>query len=106
MNLIYQSDSYIVVHFAYPGRVEPAGDAGTAGTAGTAGAAQGPTLARTGYEIVDKAGQREIYVEGLLAERFAEGVQQIAAGGSPSVEAFDEFIAGWAALAQHRLALH
>jgi hypothetical protein len=94
MQLIYQSDSFIVVHFAVPGPA--AADA----------AAGAPSLARTGYEIVDKAGQREIYVEGLLAERFAEGVQEIAAGSSPSVEAFDEFIAGYAALAQHKLALH
>jgi hypothetical protein len=94
MQLIYQSDSFIVVHFAFPGdaAAQPSADR--------------PTLARTGYEIVDKAGGREIYVEGLLAERFAEGVQQIAAGGSASVEAFDEFIAGWAGLAQHKLALH
>lgn len=93
MQLIYQSDSFIVVHVAVPGEA-------------AAAARPGPTLARTGYEIVDKAGQRETFVEGLLAERFAEGVQQIAAGPSPSVEAFDEFIAGYAALAQHKLALH
>ncbi|MCE2918296.1 MAG: DUF3567 domain-containing protein [Rubrivivax sp.] len=91
MQLIYQSDSYIVVQFALPGATADPGAA---------------SLQRTGYEIVDKAGQREIYVEGLLAESFAEGVKLIAERPSPSVEDFDDFISGYAQLAQQPLALH
>jgi hypothetical protein len=91
MQLIYQSDSYIVVRFAVPG---------------LAGEGNTEALERTGYEIVDKAGQREIYVEGLLAESFAEGVKQIAERPSPSVEDFDDFISGYTLLAQQPIALH
>ena len=87
MQMLYNSDQFIVVQFDLP--VGPAGG----------------DIARGGYEIVDKAARKEIYIEGLLAESFKAGVQQIVDNG-PSPEAFDEFIGRYSALAQQPLVAH
>ena len=91
MQMLYNSDQFIVVQFDLP--VEA--DTGL----------QGPQVGRGGYEIVDKAARKEIYIEGLLAESFKAGVQQIVDNG-PSPEAFDEFIGRYSALAQQPLVAH
>lgn len=87
MQMLYNSDQFIVVQFDLP---------------------EGPAtgdIARGGYEIVDKAARKEIYIEGLLAESFKAGVQQIV-DNDPSPEAFDEFIGRYTALAQQPLVAH
>jgi hypothetical protein len=88
MQMLYNSDSFVVVQFD----VAPA-----------AGAA-GP-LTRGGYEIVDKFARKEIFIEGALAESFKLGVQALMES-SPSEEEFDEYIAGYTTLAQQPLRLH
>lgn len=88
MQMLYQSDRYIVVEFDLPG-MTPAERA----------------VARGGYEIVDKRARKEIYIEGLLAEGFKAGVQAVAER-DPSPEAFDEFIGRYSALAQQPLVAH
>jgi hypothetical protein len=93
MQMLYNSDSFAVVRIELPPAV--GGDA-----PGTEG------LARGGFEIVDKAARREIFIEGPLAERFQRGVQALVEAGSPSEEAFDDFIAGYAGMAQQPLVLH
>jgi hypothetical protein len=92
MQMLYNSDSFVVVQFDLPGAADAA-------------AADGPALRRGGFEIVDKHAQREIWIEGALAERFQRGVQELVAAG-PTQEALDEFIGGFTALAQHPLVLH
>lgn len=87
MQLLYNSDSFVVVAFEFP--VE--GD--------------GSKVSRGGYEIVDKFARKEIYIEGALAERFQQGVQALVETG-PSAEAMDEFIGGFTALAQQPVVLH
>lgn len=90
--MLYNSDSFAVV------RIEvPPDDPGAVGAEG---------VARGGFEIVDKAARREIFIEGALAERFQRGVQALVDAGSPSEEAFDDFIAGYAGLAQQPVVLH
>lgn len=91
MQMLYNSDSFVVVQFDLPGSDPASGEA--------------PALQRGGYEIVDKHAQREIWIEGALAERFQRGVQELVAAG-PTEEALDEFIGGFTALAQHPLVLH
>jgi len=89
MQLLYNSDAYVVVQFDVP-------------------AADG-ALARGGYEIVDKFARREIYLEGLMAERFEAGVRDIVAGSAqdgPSMEALDDYIAGFTVLAQQPVLMH
>jgi hypothetical protein len=92
MQMLYNSDSFVVVRFDLPGAPGPA-------------SADPGGLQRGGFEIVDKHAQREIWIEGALAERFQRGVQEIVSAG-PTEEAMDDFIGGFTALAQHPLVLH
>lgn len=90
MELVYNSDSYVVVQIDVP-------------------ASAPDRVARGGYEIVDKFARREIFLEGVLAERFEAGVKELvarAADEAPSLEAFDEYIAGFTALAQQPVLMH
>ncbi len=96
MHMLYNSDSFAVVRFDVPGQ-EP--DGGTPDLSGPAPAGRG------GYEIVDKLARREIFIEGVLAESFKQGVQALAET-NPSEEAFDEFIGRYCALAQQPVTLH
>ncbi len=89
MHMIYDSDAYAVLHFPVPATDDDA-----------------PTRLRGGFEIVDKAAGREIYLEGLLAERFQEGVEALVRDGARSIEIFDDYIARYGGLAQHPLAAH
>jgi hypothetical protein len=65
-----------------------------------------PALMRGGFEIVDKAARREIFIEGALAERFREGVEALVRGGERAPEAFDDYIAGFSEMAQQPLTMH
>ncbi|MCA0242550.1 MAG: DUF3567 domain-containing protein [Proteobacteria bacterium] len=96
MQMLYNSDNFIVVQFDIaPEGADAAADGGSAA----------PTIGRGGFEIVDKAARKEIYIEGLLAESFKAGVQQIV-DHNPSPEAFEEFIGRYTALAQQPLVAH
>jgi hypothetical protein len=86
MELLYHSDSFVVVRFDVPAE-QPGG------------------LGRGGYEIVDKFARKEIFIEGLLAESFKAGVEQLAEQ-QPSVEDFDAYISRFTALAQQPVAMH
>ena len=86
MELLYHSDSFVVVHFDVPG--ESPGH-----------------VARGGYEILDKFARREIFLEGELAQRFKAGVEELVEKG-PDVEQLDAYIAGFTALAQQPLLVH
>ena len=88
MQMLYNSDSYVVVEFDVP--ADESADAGTP---------------RGGYEIVDKLARKEIYIQGLVAESFKAGVESIAESG-PSPEAFDEFISRFTELAQQPVVMH
>ena len=90
MQMLYNSDSYVVVRF----ELEPQPAAGESNVPGTGG-----------YEIVDKFARKEIYIEGALAERFQQGVQDLVAQG-PNPEAMDEYIGSFATSAQQPVLLH
>ncbi|MCB1996372.1 MAG: DUF3567 domain-containing protein [Burkholderiaceae bacterium] len=89
MQMLYHSDSYVVVRFDVAGSGDPAT----------------PALTRGGYEIVDRRAGREIFLDGLLAEHFRQGVQALV-DGEPDEDAMDAFIGRWTVLAQQPLALH
>jgi hypothetical protein len=89
MHMVYDSDSFAVVRF----------DAAPA----DAQAADAPR--QGGYEIVDKFGRKDIFLAGALAESFQQGVDALMAR-NPSQEDFDEYLAGFAALASQPLVLH
>jgi hypothetical protein len=86
MHLLYNSDSFAVVHFDIASQLTPAAPAG-------------------GYEIVDKLAKREIYLQGALADSFQRGVQALVDAESDG-EVLDDFISGWTVMAQQPLALH
>lgn len=88
MLMVYNSDNYAVVQFDVP---QDGRDA------------TGPT--RGGFEIVDKFGRKEIYIEGAMAASFKEGVDALIAT-SPSEEELDEYLARYVALMHQPLVLH
>ncbi|GAP35034.1 DUF3567 domain-containing protein [Piscinibacter sakaiensis] len=93
MQMLYNSDHYTVVEFDLPV------------PAGAPDAQPGDGLPRGGYEIVDKFARKEIYLEGVMAEQFKEGVQALIAAG-PSEDDFDDYIGGYASLMQHPVVMH
>jgi Protein of unknown function (DUF3567) len=91
MQMLYNSDSFAVVEVdlgaltAAPGHVAPP---------------------RGGYEIVDKFARKEIFIDGVLAERFKQGVQDLVRQGDASEETFDDFISGFTLLGRQPLNMH
>lgn len=79
--LIYNSSSYCVVEFR-----DPDGQIG-------------------GYELMDKLGRRETFLDGDMAIRFRDGVQQLVAG-EPSQDEVDDYLRGFEGLMQTRVSLH
>ncbi len=97
MQTFYSSDSFVVVAFNLPAE----GDASHAG-----GQSQ-----RGGFEIVDKFSRKEIFLEGAVAHSFQQGVRALVAqgpeGDSEALQArLDDYIAGFAQLAQQPVLLH
>lgn len=88
MQMLYNSDSYVVVAIELP-----------------AEDASAPALNRGGYEIVDKSARKEIFIEGALAEQFRAGVDALAES-DPTPEALDAYIAGYSGLAQQPVLVH
>ena len=89
MQMLYHSECVVVVRFDVP-----------------ASGGEGLTaLTRGGYEIVDRRARREIFLEGLLAEHFQQGVQALV-DSHPTDDALDEYIGRWTAVAPHPVALH
>lgn len=94
MQMLYNSDSFAVM------RIE-------VNVTQDGGAESGAALTRDGYEIVDKLARKEMFLEGLLAERFQQGVQAlIDRSPEPGFEEFDAFIDGYRSLAQQPVLLH
>lgn len=85
MNLIYNSEQYSVVEFGSDANLE--------------------AMRSGGYEIVDKPGQREIFIAGVLAEAFRKGVEDLIAT-EPTVEDFDNFLGNYETLMSQRVILH
>jgi Protein of unknown function (DUF3567) len=97
MQMLYNSESFVVVRFDVPALAQA--------TPQAAETAPAP-IGRGGYEIVDKLAGKEIYIEGAVAESFQQGVQAIVDQQGPSEEALDEFIGRFTTLAQQPVILH
>jgi hypothetical protein len=90
MQMLYNSDSFAVLQIEFgvaDGEVEAEGGK------------------RGGFEIVDKLARKGIFIEGVVAQSFKDGVQALIDSG-PSQEALDDYIAGYTALAQQPVVLH
>ena len=93
MHLLYNSDSFTVVLFEIP----------IAG--GVAGSAEGAS--RGAFEIVDKFAQKDIFIDGEIADRFQAGVEALMeVEDGPSEEDMDEYIGRFASLRPQPLVIH
>jgi len=93
MQMLYDSDSFVVVHML--ANDAPAGDQG-------AGA---PALARHGFEIVDKRTNKEVYLDGSWADLFQRQINAWQLN-TPSQEEVETTLDGYAGLAQNPLVMH
>lgn len=98
MQMLYDSDSFVVVHML-PDAVEPA----LAQSTDSPPAA--PQLARHGFEIVDKRSGKELYLDGSWAEMFQ---QQILAWQRdvPTQEEVEDMLDSYTGLAQNPVIVH
>ncbi len=119
MNMLYDSESFVVMHFqadAAPETLPAAADGAgqlhapvfrtgdvSMPAEGRAGVA--PRLARHGFEIVDKRCGKEIYLDGSWAELFQ---QQIVAWqlNTPTQEEVEDTLDRYAALAHQPVVVH
>lgn len=106
MQMLYNSDSFVVVAFELPAVLEEAAGRGDAGGTPVAAVA---VASRGGYEIVDKIAGKEIFIQGAVAASFQQGMQALvaeAASQQAALAAVDEYLAGYATLAQQPVRLH
>lgn len=103
MHMLYDSESFTVTHML-ANASELAALAAQAQTGGASPQSLA-TLARHGFEIIDKRVGREVYLDGSWAEMFQ---QQIAAWQvqTPSQEEVETTLEGYAALAQNPVLVH
>ena len=83
MNMIYNSPNYCIVEFS--------------------GDQSGPIC--HGFEIMDKAAKREIFIGGLMADKVRQDVSVLIAA-EPSIEEVDHFLAGFEGIMHQPLLLH
>ena len=97
MQMLYNSDSYAVVLFDVAAAVAP-------GAVPAVADAPEP-LSHGGYEIVDKFARKEIFLQGVMAESFKEGVEALIQT-KPSEEEIDDYIERFTSLMQQPVILH
>ena len=90
MHMLYDSDSFVVVHLLANQAAE---------------GEQEPDVARHGFEIVDKRVNKEVYLDGSWAEVFQRQIlawqQQ-----TPTQEEVEDTLERYAELAQNPLVMH
>lgn len=93
MQMLYDSESFVVVHMQAN---EPAeGDPQDAT----------PALARHGFEIVDKRSNKEVYLDGSWAEMFQRQINAWQLN-TPTQEEVESTLDGYSVLAQNPLVMH
>jgi hypothetical protein len=93
MNLLYESETFAVMHVLANAPAEAAPQTSM------------PLLERHGFEIVDKRSGKEVYLDGSWAEMFQI---QITAWqkNTPSQEEVEDTLEGYASLAQMPVVMH
>jgi len=95
MNMLYDSDSFAVLHIFANGAEEQ--DSRRADAP--------PQMVRHGFEIVDKRSGKEVYLDGSWAELFQQKIdawQQ----HTPTREEVEDTLEGYATLAQTPVIVH
>lgn len=103
MHTLYDSDTYSVTHMLANAVVAdaPSDSPGE----GAKSARPAPTLARHGFEIVDKRAGKEVYLDGSWAELFQQHIsawQQ----NTPTQEEVEDTLEQYAELAQNPVVVH
>jgi len=93
MQMLYDSDSFVVVHMQADELVQEP-------TPGSL-----PTLARHGFEIVDKRSNKEVYLDGSWADLFQRQINAWQLK-TPTQEEVESTLDGYSVLAQNPLVLH
>lgn len=95
MQMLYDSESFVVVHML-PDVLEPTTADGTE---------EMPQLARHGFQIVDKRSGKELYLDGSWAEMFQ---QKILAWqrDAPTQEEVEDTLDRYTGLAQNPVVVH
>ena len=92
MNLLYESDSFTVMHML-------------ANAENEATPIQGHVLERHGFEIVDKRSGKEVYLDGSWAEMLQQQ-SQAWQQHTPTQEEVEDTLEGYTGLAQHPVLVH
>ncbi len=105
MQMLYDSESFVVVHMQADAPDEPSkADEGSAQTEVPTQPAP-PTLARHGFEIVDKRSGKEVYLDGAWAELFQQHISAWRLK-TPTQEEVENTIDSYTGLAQHPITQH
>jgi hypothetical protein len=101
MHTLYDSDTFSVTHML----ANAPESASAPVAAAEALPPPVPTMARHGFEIIDKRAGKEVYLDGSWAELFQ---QQIAAWQvrTPTQEEVEDTLEGYAELAQNPVLVH
>jgi Protein of unknown function (DUF3567) len=99
MEMIYDSDAFCVVRIDLPHTQLPGAATDTAQADHLRHARRG------GYEIVDKFGRKEIFLEGFMAASFKDSVDKLIES-QPTQEEIDDYLDGFSALMQQPLVAH
>lgn len=96
MQMLYNSEKFSVLVFDPAAPAEP-------------GVPKIATPGRGGFEIVDKFARKEIFIQGVMADGFQQGVEALMKNGrsqGPTEEEVDAFIGRYSSLMQHPVVLH
>lgn len=99
MQTLYDSDTYSVTHML-ANAVAP-----DAKSAGAEPVQRVPTLARHGFEIVDKRAGKEVYLDGCWAELFQQHISAWQEN-TPTQEEVEDTLEQYAELAQNPVVVH
>ena len=103
MQMLYDSDTYSVTHMLANAVATDA--APTAQGNGAASVRPAPTLARHGFEIVDKRTNKEVYLDGSWAELFQMHISAWQLN-TPTQEEVEDTLEQYAELAQNPVLVH
>ena len=103
MHTLYDSESFSVTHMLANAHTDVQHPSGASKS--EQGAQSLPTLARHGFEIIDKRSGKEVYLDGSWAELFQ---QHIAAWqvNTPTQEEVEDTLERYAELAQNPVLVH
>ena len=103
MHMLYDSDSFVVVHMQVDAEESSAPVANSSGS--DISVAKKPVLARNGFEIVDKRSGKEVYLDGSWAELFQQQINAWQAN-TPTQEEVEDTLDRYSELAHNPVVLH